>query len=117
MSAIKILKLVSLLTFFIATSNTYAGSGDWSNKNSKDNSYKTNGFNKDNIFNKKNTFDYKNDKSKSKNKFNKKNKHKGNKGGKNKPTSVPIDGGLGFLLVGAAAFGVKKLRNNNEKNS
>ena len=31
--------------------------------------------------------------------------------------SIPIDGGLGILLVGAAAFGVKKLRDNkNEKN-
>ena len=31
--------------------------------------------------------------------------------------SIPIDGGLSFLLVGAAAFGVKKLRENkNEKN-
>ncbi|MFH6768573.1 hypothetical protein V8G56_07490 [Gaetbulibacter aquiaggeris] len=32
-----------------------------------------------------------------------------NKGG---GTSVPLDGGLGILLVGAAAFGVKKLRDN-----
>ncbi|MFD0834199.1 PID-CTERM protein-sorting domain-containing protein [Mariniflexile aquimaris] len=31
--------------------------------------------------------------------------------------TIPIDGGLGILLVGAAAFGVKKLRENkNEKN-
>ncbi|MEN3322129.1 hypothetical protein VP395_00180 [Mariniflexile soesokkakense] len=30
--------------------------------------------------------------------------------------SVPLDGGLGVLLVGAAAFGVKKLRENiNDK--
>ena len=36
---------------------------------------------------------------------------------KNKKTdSVPLDGGLGILLLGAAAFGVKKLReNNNDK--
>ncbi|MDP5158263.1 MAG: hypothetical protein NWQ07_06765 [Flaviramulus sp.] len=27
-------------------------------------------------------------------------------------TSVPLDGGLGILLLGAAAFGVKKLRDN-----
>ena len=27
------------------------------------------------------------------------------------PTSVPLDGGLGILLLGAAAFGIKKLRN------
>lgn len=28
--------------------------------------------------------------------------------------SVPIDGGLGLLLLGAAAFGINKLRRNNE---
>ena len=40
--------------------------------------------------------------------------HGGSSGG---GTSIPIDGGLGILLVGAAAFGVKKLRDNkNEKN-
>ena len=27
-------------------------------------------------------------------------------------TSVPLDGGLGILVLGAAAFGVKKLRDN-----
>ncbi len=38
----------------------------------------------------------------------------GNQGGGD---TIPIDGGLGILLVGAAAFGVKKLRENkNEKN-
>jgi hypothetical protein len=40
--------------------------------------------------------------------------HSGDGGG---ATTIPIDGGLGILLVGAAAFGVKKLRENkNEKN-
>lgn len=29
--------------------------------------------------------------------------------------SVPLDGGLGILLVGAAAFGVKKLRDNKNE--
>ena len=28
--------------------------------------------------------------------------------------SVPLDGGLGFLVLGAAAFGVKKLRGNKK---
>ena len=29
-------------------------------------------------------------------------------------TSVPLDGGLSILLLGAAAFGVKKLRENKK---
>ena len=38
--------------------------------------------------------------------------HSGSGGG----DTIPIDGGLGILLVGAAAFGVKKLRDSkNEK--
>ena len=32
-----------------------------------------------------------------------------------KTTSIPLDGGLGILLLGAAAFGVRKLRRNKEK--
>lgn len=41
--------------------------------------------------------------------------------GKDKPSkpgggdAVPLDGGLGILLVGAAAFGVKKLRENKNE--
>ncbi|MDN3665667.1 PID-CTERM protein-sorting domain-containing protein [Algibacter miyuki] len=39
----------------------------------------------------------------------------GNGGGDPTPTpSVPLDGGLGFLVLGAAAFGVKKLRGNKK---
>lgn len=39
--------------------------------------------------------------------------HSGTSGGGD---TIPIDGGLGILLVGAALFGVKKLRDNrNEK--
>ena len=39
-------------------------------------------------------------------------KHKPN----DKPDSIPLDGGLSVLLLGAAAFGVKKLRENkNDK--
>lgn len=31
-------------------------------------------------------------------------------------TSIPLDGGLGILVLGAAAFGIRKLRNNrNDK--
>lgn len=30
-------------------------------------------------------------------------------------TSVPLDGGLSILLIGAAAFGVKKLRGNKNE--
>ncbi|ULC58309.1 hypothetical protein MBM09_10290 [Flaviramulus sp. BrNp1-15] len=38
----------------------------------------------------------------------------GNQGGGD---SIPLDGGLSILLIGAAAFGVKKLRGNkNDKN-
>ena len=34
----------------------------------------------------------------------------------NKGDSIPLDGGLGILLIGAAALGVKKLRDNkNDK--
>lgn len=41
---------------------------------------------------------------------------KGNHGPKNpKGDAVPLDGGLGILLVGAAAFGVKKLRGNKNE--
>lgn len=32
-----------------------------------------------------------------------------------KGDAVPLDGGLGILLVGAAAFGVKKLRGNKNE--
>jgi hypothetical protein len=28
--------------------------------------------------------------------------------------SIPLDGGLGILILGAAAFGIKKLRGNKE---
>ncbi len=30
-------------------------------------------------------------------------------------TGVPLDGGLAVLIIGAAAFGIKKLRDNNKK--
>ena len=30
-------------------------------------------------------------------------------------TSIPLDGGLGILLLGAAAFGIKKLRDNRKQ--
>ena len=33
---------------------------------------------------------------------------------KDKGDSIPLDGGLGVLLLGAATFGVKKLRNNKK---
>ena len=37
-------------------------------------------------------------------------------GGGGSTPSVPLDGGLGVLVLGAAAFGVRKLRgNNNDK--
>ncbi|GAA4801076.1 PID-CTERM protein-sorting domain-containing protein [Litoribaculum gwangyangense] len=32
----------------------------------------------------------------------------------NNHDSVPLDGGLGILLLGAAAFGIKKLRENKK---
>lgn len=32
----------------------------------------------------------------------------------NNHDSVPLDGGLGILLLGAAAFGVKRLRENKK---
>ncbi|MDO7171990.1 PID-CTERM protein-sorting domain-containing protein [Mariniflexile sp. AS56] len=31
------------------------------------------------------------------------------------PDSIPLDGGLAILLAGAAAFGIKKLRNKKEQ--
>lgn len=34
------------------------------------------------------------------------------RGGKDPKKSIPLDGGLGFLVLGAAAFGVRKLRKN-----
>lgn len=40
-------------------------------------------------------------------------KQKGNTN-KRKNTSVPLDGGLSVLILGAAAFGVKKLRDNKK---
>ncbi len=36
-------------------------------------------------------------------------------GGQDGSTSVPLDGGLSILLIGAAAFGVKKLRGNKDE--
>ena len=41
--------------------------------------------------------------------------HNGNNGNKPSHDAVPLDGGLGFLLLGAAAFGVKKLRENKNE--
>ena len=38
-------------------------------------------------------------------------------GKKKRGPKVPIDGGLGILMLGAAAFGAKKLRGANESNS
>jgi hypothetical protein len=35
-------------------------------------------------------------------------------GGSGGTTSIPLDGGLGILVLGAAAFGIKKLRGNKE---
>ncbi|MDN3665666.1 PID-CTERM protein-sorting domain-containing protein [Algibacter miyuki] len=44
--------------------------------------------------------------------------HKGNcNGGGGSTPSVPLDGGLGFLMLGAAAFGVKKLRGDKKAKS
>ncbi|WP_405296075.1 PID-CTERM protein-sorting domain-containing protein [Algibacter sp. Ld11] len=43
--------------------------------------------------------------------------HSGKCGGGSTPTppdSVPLDGGLGFLMLGAAALGVKKLRSKKD---
>lgn len=44
-------------------------------------------------------------------------KNGGHHQGGDKPTdSIPLDGGLSFLVLGAAAFGVRKLRGNkNDK--
>mgnify|MGYP000250586093 CR=1 FL=1 len=43
------------------------------------------------------------------------NQHAGNACGGDKHTdSIPLDGGLGILVLGAAAFGIKKLRGNKE---
>ena len=36
-------------------------------------------------------------------------------GGQHGGDSVPLDGGLGILVLGAAAFGVKKLRENKHE--
>lgn len=48
--------------------------------------------------------------------------HKSTHGGKCSKQSggtqgVPLDGGLGILVLGAAAFGVKKLRKNENNNA
>ncbi|WP_159017866.1 PID-CTERM protein-sorting domain-containing protein [Algibacter sp. L3A6] len=46
--------------------------------------------------------------------------HSGKCGGGSTPTdpdSVPLDGGLGFLMLGAAALGVKKLRGKKDAKS
>jgi hypothetical protein len=45
------------------------------------------------------------------------NQHAGNAcGGDTHTDSIPLDGGLGILVLGAAAFGVRKLRGNkNDK--
>jgi hypothetical protein len=44
------------------------------------------------------------------------NQHAGNACGGESHDSIPLDGGLGILVLGAAAFGVRKLRGNkNDK--
>ena len=43
--------------------------------------------------------------------------HKGKCNGGGSTPSVPLDGGLGFLMLGAAAFGVKKLRRKKDAKS
>ncbi|TDY64648.1 hypothetical protein DFQ06_1565 [Algibacter lectus] len=40
--------------------------------------------------------------------------HRGKCNGGGSTPSVPLDGGLGFLMLGAAAFGVKKLRGDKK---
>ena len=36
---------------------------------------------------------------------------------KDEPDAIPLDGGLAILLLGAAAFGIKKLRGNKSDKS
>ncbi len=43
------------------------------------------------------------------------NRHSGNRqGGNRRGDCIPIDGGLSILLLGAAAFGIKRLRGNKK---
>lgn len=100
------LKLSATLALVLISGSIYAGGGIW-NKDSKNNKSDK----QSNMFSKKQD---------SKNKFGKSGKSGSKKGGGKhggkdcKPTnSVPLDGGLSILLLGAAAFGVKKLRDNN----
>ena len=99
-------KLSTTLALVLVSGSLYAGGGIWNNNNSKSNKFGGFGNNK-NVINKKNSF-----KNKKRIKPGKKGPH-GNKPGRKKPKSVPIDGGLGILLLGATAFGVKKLRGNS----
>jgi hypothetical protein len=41
--------------------------------------------------------------------------HAGNANCPGGSTSIPLDGGLSILLLGAAAFGIKKLRDNRKQ--
>lgn len=103
-------KLCSTLALVLISGSMYAGGGIWSNDDSKN----TKSNNSSKFSNNKNSFIKKNSFKDKKSKKFVKGKHGGvKKGGKHNPKSVPLDGGLSILLLGAAAFGVKKLRNNS----
>lgn len=99
------LKISSTLALVLITGSLYAGGGIWNN-NSKNNKSGSS----------KNMFSKKHDSREKVNKSSKGKSHGGGKhgGGKCSTTnSVPLDGGLSILLLGAAAFGVKRLRDNS----
>ncbi len=107
-------KLCSTLALVLISGSLYAGGGIWQNNNSKSGNSKNNNSSKfgnnKNIFNKNNSHNNQKGNKPGKGGSNGDSKH----GGKScKTNSVPLDGGLSILLLGAAAFGVKKLRDNS----
>ena len=90
-------KIITVLITLIFSGSMYAGSGAWGKNNFRKKEHKKHSYNK-------NHNNQKNHKNKGGN------KHHGNRKCNDNTDSVPLDGGLGLLLLGAAAFGVKKLR-------
>jgi len=140
--SLRLFKIVSITFLFMICSSLYAGNsnGNWGKANYSNFSNSHNSFKKklyianksfSNIKSIVNSISFKNSQKSKKygkkvgffsnffNSFKRKKKYKKKKYKKKKypkHTSVPLDGGLSILLLGAAVFGVRKLREKNNGN-
>lgn len=109
MLTFKQLKIITIMLALVFSGSMYAGTNDISKNNRQEISRSSKKSDVEKFF--QNIIDFfKNKKSKGNNGHIRSVKHDG-------PTtdSIPLDGGLSILLLGAAAFGVKKLRDNNDE--